>query len=61
MLTDNETIVIEKEPFIDLPPKNRPRKVYGGMWGPIELATAGLGDVGRHNGAACLCFCRRSI
>jgi hypothetical protein len=43
LLTDNETIVIEKEPRIDLVPKNRPRKVYGGMWGPSEIATVGLG------------------
>lgn len=43
LLTDNETIVIEKEPRIDLVPKNRPRKVYGGMWGQAEIATVGLG------------------
>ena len=41
LLTENETIVIEKEHLIDIPPKNRPRKVYGGMWGPVEIATAG--------------------
>lgn len=41
LLTENETIIIEKEHMIDVPPKNRPRKVYGGMWGPIEIATAG--------------------
>jgi hypothetical protein len=43
LLTDKETIVIEKEPRIDLVPKNRPRKVYAGMWGPAEIATVGLG------------------
>lgn len=43
LLTDNETIVIGKEPRIDLVPKNRPRKVYAGMWGPAEIATVGLG------------------
>jgi hypothetical protein len=43
LLTENETIIIEKEPRIDLVPKNRPRKVYGGMWGPAEIATVGLG------------------
>ncbi len=43
MLTDNETIIIEKEPHIDLPPKNRPRKVYKGMWGPVEAGVAGAG------------------
>ena len=42
LLTDNETIVIPKETYIDIAPKNRPRKVYSGMWGPAELATAGL-------------------
>lgn len=43
LLTENETIVIEKEQRIDIAPKNRPRKVYGGMWGPIEIGTAGAG------------------
>lgn len=43
LLTEKEPIVIEKEHLIDIPPKNRPRKVYGGMWGPIEIATAGAG------------------
>ncbi|MEJ7848488.1 MAG: hypothetical protein WKF92_10410 [Pyrinomonadaceae bacterium] len=42
LLTDNETIVIPRETYIDIAPKNRPRKVYSGMWGPAELATAGL-------------------
>ena len=43
LLTDNETIVFPKEPTIDVVPKNRPRKVYGGMWGQTEIATVGLG------------------
>lgn len=43
LLTDNETIVIEKEPRIDVVPKNRPRKVYAGMWGTPEMVTVGLG------------------
>lgn len=43
LLTENETIVIEKEPRIDLPPVNRPRKVYGGMWGPVEVGVVGAG------------------
>lgn len=43
LLTENETIVIEKEPHIDIQPKNRPRKVYGGMWGQMEIATVALG------------------
>ena len=42
LLTDDETIVIDKEPRIDIAPANRPRKVYGGMWGQPELITAGL-------------------
>ncbi|MDQ6788268.1 MAG: hypothetical protein M3033_15795 [Acidobacteriota bacterium] len=43
LLTDNETIIIEKEPCIDIVPKNRPRKIYAGMWGSAETATVGLG------------------
>ena len=43
LLTEDETIIIEKEPRIDIVPKNRPRKVYAGMWGPLEIATVGLG------------------
>lgn len=43
LLTEDETLVIEKEPRIDIVPVNRPRKVYAGMWGPMEIATVGLG------------------
>lgn len=43
MLTDNETIIIEKEPKIDIVPKNRPRKIYAGMWGRAEVAIVALG------------------
>jgi Tfp pilus assembly protein PilO len=43
LLTPDETIVIEKEPAIDVVPRNRPRKVYLGMWGPTEIATVGVG------------------
>ena len=43
LLTDDETIIIEKTPTIDIVPKNRPRKVYAGMWGQAEIATVGLG------------------
>ena len=43
LLTEKETLIIEKEPQIDIVPKNRPRKVYAGMWGPLEIATVGLG------------------
>ncbi|HVF30106.1 MAG TPA: hypothetical protein VNA22_04015 [Pyrinomonadaceae bacterium] len=42
LLTNDETIVIDKEPRIDVVPTNRPRKVYGGMWGQAELITMGL-------------------
>lgn len=42
LLTDKETIVIEKDAAIDVVPKNRPRKVYGGMWGQAEIATVGV-------------------
>ena len=42
LLTDNETIVIEKEPRIDVVPKNRPRHVNAGMWGRTEVATVAL-------------------
>ncbi len=43
LLTDKETIVIEKDPMIDIAPKNRPNKVYAGMWGQTEIATVGVG------------------
>jgi hypothetical protein len=39
LLTQDETIVFDKEPRIDMVPVNRPRKVYAGMWGPAELIT----------------------
>ncbi|CAN5238868.1 hypothetical protein BH20ACI1_BH20ACI1_14450 [soil metagenome] len=42
-LTEDETLIIEKQPRIDIVPKNRPRKVYAGMWGPLEIATVGVG------------------
>jgi Tfp pilus assembly protein PilO len=41
LLTEDQTIVLEKQPVIDLVPKNRPRKVYAGMWGTAEIATLG--------------------
>jgi Tfp pilus assembly protein PilO len=43
LLTPDETIVIDKQPSIDVVPRNRPRKVYLGMWGPTEIATVGVG------------------
>jgi Tfp pilus assembly protein PilO len=42
VLTDNETIIMEKTPSIDVVPKNRPRNVYAGMWGTAEIATVGV-------------------
>ncbi|HEY2867310.1 MAG TPA: hypothetical protein VGJ02_09475 [Pyrinomonadaceae bacterium] len=43
LLTPDETLVIERQPTIDIVPKNRPRTVYGGMWGRNEIVTVGLG------------------
>jgi len=40
-LTEKETIIVEKPPKIDLPPANRPHRVYLGMWGKAELAAVG--------------------
>jgi len=45
LLTHDETIVIDKEPRIDVVPVNRPRKVYRGMWGPAELVTVAFAMV----------------
>lgn len=42
LLTEDETVVIEKPPRTDVVPKNRPRKVYAGMWGQVEIATVGV-------------------
>jgi hypothetical protein len=42
LLTDTETIVMDKPTHIDIPPANRPRKVYKGMWGPTEIAAFGV-------------------
>ena len=42
VLTEDETIVIEKPTPIEIIPNNRPRKVYGGMWGPLEIAAFGV-------------------
>ena len=43
VLTPNETLVIDKEPQkIEVIPANRPRKVYRGMWGPMELGALGV-------------------
>jgi hypothetical protein len=42
LLTEDETIIIPKATMIDIPPKNRERKVYAGMWGTTELVTVGV-------------------
>lgn len=38
VLTPEETIVVERQPRLDVVPVNRPRKVYQGMWGQMEVA-----------------------
>jgi len=43
LLTADETIVIEKQPQILINPKDRPRKVYAGMWGQPEIVSVGVG------------------
>jgi len=43
LLTNNETIIVEKPEQYNIIPNNRPRKVYGGMWGPVEVAALGAG------------------
>lgn len=42
VLTEDDTIVIEKPTQVEIIPNNRPRKVYAGMWGPIEVAAFGV-------------------
>ena len=42
LLTEDETVIIDKIPEIDIVPKNRPRKVYAGMWGKAEVATVAM-------------------
>lgn len=42
MLTEDETIIVQKESMLPFTPTNRARKVYGGMWGPMEIATFGV-------------------
>lgn len=44
-VAEQETIVIENAPTISVAPKNRPRKVYGGMWGVPEIIAVGLGTL----------------
>ncbi len=42
LLTNDETVIIEKQPRFSIPPKDRPRKPYAGMWGNTEIAFFGL-------------------
>lgn len=44
-LTENETIIVEKPPRIDLPPANRPPRVNLGMWGKTEIAAVGIASL----------------
>ena len=37
VLREEETLVVEKPQKVEIIPGNRPRKVYRGMWGPMEL------------------------
>jgi hypothetical protein len=43
LLTGNETVIIEKDPSIPSVPKDRPRKIYSGMWGPAEIGVVAAG------------------
>lgn len=45
LLTPNDTIIVEKQPEYDIAPANRPRKVYSGMWGPVEIAVVGAASL----------------
>ena len=43
LLTENETLIIEKQPTFDIAPRSRPRKVNLGMFGTAEYVVVGLG------------------
>lgn len=45
LLTPNDTIIVEKQPEYDIAPANRPKKVYGGMWGPAEIGAVGVASM----------------
>lgn len=38
LLTEDDTIIVTKEPEFPIAPKDRPRKIYAGMWGQTEIA-----------------------
>ena len=42
VLREEETLVVEKPQKVEIIPGNRPRKVYRGMWGPMELGAFGV-------------------
>lgn len=42
VLTEDETVIIEKAPAIDIVPANRSRKIYKGMWGVTEMVALGV-------------------
>jgi hypothetical protein len=42
VLREEETLVIDKPQKVEIIPANRPRKVYRGMWGPMELGALGI-------------------
>ncbi len=42
LLTNDETVIIENQPQISIPSKDRPRKPYAGMWGNTEIAFFGI-------------------
>jgi len=45
LLTPDDTIIVEKQPQYDIVPANRPKKVYGGMWGPAEIGVVGIASL----------------
>jgi hypothetical protein len=42
ILREEETLIVEKPQKVEIIPANRPRKVYRGMWGPMELGAFGV-------------------
>ena len=38
-----EVVEVDEAPVWNTLPPNRPRKVYGGMWGPVEIGAVGVG------------------
>ena len=42
LLTEDETVIIDKDPGSPPLHSDRPRKVYSGMWGTTELVVFGL-------------------